>query len=85
MSEQIKTIKEIAQQIEDLNIKCRWCGRYYALVKLHYYPHSGGIPIKALDGKKAWVYFTCKKCGHDWSLQKLLHQAEIKQMQQTKL
>jgi len=81
---QTKSIEEIAQQIADLNIKCRYCDNPIKAEDINHYPHIGGIQTKK-SIEKVWVYFKCSKCGHAWSVHKLLHQAKTKQMRQTKL
>lgn len=41
------------------------------LGEIEFYEHDGGVNVKDFL-KRQWVYFTCKKCGYQWALWKLL-------------
>jgi len=45
------------------------------LGKVEMYEHDGGVFVKE-SSKKQWVYFTCRRCGYQWALHKLLRRLE---------
>lgn len=76
MSDVVRSIRTIAKEIEDLDLKCRWCKTPIKAQDVDYYVHGGGIPIKETFPNKAWVYFHCTGCDYEWALWKLINQAK---------
>jgi len=58
-SDQIKQYIPIKQ--------CNFCRGKIFLPNAMYYKHDGGWKTSLFD-EKIWIYITCKKCGHEWSL-----------------
>ena len=77
MSEVVLSVSAIAEKIEALGLECHWCGETIKAHSVDYYEHNSGIAIKETFPKKAWVYFSCVKCGYQWALWKLLKQAQV--------
>lgn len=47
--------------------KCRFCGATLNHRNVEYYDHDGGYEVEGFT-QKQWLYVTCHKCGHQWSL-----------------
>ena len=43
--------------------------------------HESGILLAGHGDVKQWVHFPCPKCGHDWSLNKILNKIQVKYME----
>lgn len=50
--------------------KCKFCSTELPVGCIEYYDHEQGWQVEGFQ-KKQWLYVTCKKCGHQWSLEKL--------------
>ncbi|MEK6879908.1 MAG: hypothetical protein AABY22_09890 [Nanoarchaeota archaeon] len=73
MTEQIIYTNEILENIRrNHNCECyKTGGELCKLNKAEMYEHDGGDFVEGKD-KKQWIYFTCKKCGYEWVLWKVL-------------
>jgi len=49
--------------------QCKFCGGGF-LSYAGYYKHDGGW-MTSLYPDKIWIWFTCDKCGHQWSISHL--------------
>ena len=76
IQEKIWTHKELQEVKEKVKAEC-WKKRNGVcdLGEVEMYEHDGGVRVKEI-GEKQWVYFTCRRCGYQWALHKLLRKLE---------
>lgn len=70
------TLAAVADLIKQHNPNCRFCEGLLNTTP-EYYDHEGGFPTEGFK-QPQWIYFTCTKCGHQWSLNHLLHDIQSK-------
>ena len=67
-----KTVSEMIALIEqkkyDYDWNCLFCGGSFGGLEL-WENHS---PEKTCEADRHWYYYTCKKCGHEWSIVHLI-------------
>lgn len=73
----LTSVWDIANKIGDMKLDCQFCGTRIRPNDVEWYLHDGGIPIDETGGRKAWIYFECRKCKYGWALWKLLQQAHF--------
>ena len=71
LGKEVMSLEEIGELIENRHKTCHWCDQPLTASDVDCYPHDGGIPVYGFHVKQ-WVYFTCRKCGYQWALWKLL-------------
>jgi hypothetical protein len=49
---------------------CKWCNTVLPHGCIEYYDHESGWVVEGF-AKKQWLYVTCPKDGHQWSLEHL--------------
>ena len=61
--------KDVSNSIfEQVLIKnCRFCNGDLNPDEAAFYQHDGGWQTSAIK-EKVWIWFTCKKCNHQWGL-----------------
>lgn len=49
---------------------CKFCNSELDADKAGFYQHEGGWNVQNIK-EKIWIWFTCKKCHHQWSINHL--------------
>lgn len=67
------TTREYAEILKALGAKCGFDGADLTEnTTVERYEHDGGFAVAVSYGNaRQWLYVSCPKCGHDWSLDKL--------------
>lgn len=64
-----KTITLIEEKADQYYWHCKFCGGDFGKLEM-WENHS---PEKECEADRHWFYYTCKKCGQEWSLKTLVN------------